>query len=730
MSENIFVNPHYDLIEGDTLKLKTTTRLTAEEDEGVMVELARYVEATLVESFGFEYITIPPVEDIMGMDDESAPGSTSILASKDWRSCSQLLIMCVNQSGSQMGIFSRSMCFEGGLSKGTMFPYVKRALDCKYGVIILRPNLNTITKTIDGVKTKVPIRGSESPEIHALCVWENVVSQATQGGAVKRIALFGYGNGASLCHELYLKSALSHDLNIVNAIVTVEASHVVEKDDPDDVKQVFSRIAVNFEASSFSPRGYDLKYRESRLGCRSLCLGVPKGAELTNVAISASLALQDVFAYLSLASEPAENLIDSYFMQFARRHGVTDVKSAVVLTNPDKEQELEELEKVAPESAEVEEAPKRGVFSWMFGSSGKEPSSAKKADTEHLLGVDDFQFLQLVGKGAFGKVMLVRKKNGFNAGKIYAMKVLKKSDVIDKGQIEHTKAEQAILCAIRHPYIVCLRFSFQNLDKLYLITDYYSGGNLFAHLRNDKQFPAKRAMFYAAELVLALDHLHQNEIIYRDLKLENILMDHMGHITLTDFGLSKQDIDKSGGAKTFCGTAEYIAPELLKNETYGFEVDWWSFGVLLFEMINGKTPFFDRNRKVMYHRVMTRDPTFDPSIFNADAQHCILGLLTRDKTKRLGYNGADLIMAEPFFNTIDWEKLYRRELDAPFRPKGDGVTGTSYVPQAFKDVDLQRDSSSRSIPCQDQKMASEMANAFSGFSFSEESIVRKQSNKN
>ncbi len=179
------------------------------------------------------------------------------------------------------------------------------------------------------------------------------------------------------------------------------------------------------------------------------------------------------------------------------------------------------------------------------------------------------------------KVMLVRKKEGSGAGQIYAMKVLKKSVVEAKGQIEHTKSERSILCEIRHPFIVRLRFAFQSDDKLYLVTDYYNGGSLFYHLRKSKHFSEDRARFYAAELLSALDHLHQQHIIYRDLKLENILMDHLGHIALTDFGLSKQDIDKTGGATTFCGTAEYIAPELLNNQKYGTAVDWWSFGILL-----------------------------------------------------------------------------------------------------------------------------------------------------
>lgn len=219
-------------------------------------------------------------------------------------------------------------------------------------------------------------------------------------------------------------------------------------------------------------------------------------------------------------------------------------------------------------------------------------------ELEESLSVTDFDLLKVVGKGAFGKVMLVRKRANKGAGQIYAMKVLKKSVISAKGQVEHTKSERSILCEIRHPFIVRLRFAFQSDDKLYLVTDYYNGGSLFYHLRKSRAFTEERAKFYAAELLSALDHLHQQHIIYRDLKLENVLMDNVGHIALTDFGLSKQNIDITGGATTFCGTAEYIAPELLKGQKYGAPVDWWSFGILLFEMMHGRTPFYDKNRKV------------------------------------------------------------------------------------------------------------------------------------
>ena len=277
----------------------------------------------------------------------------------------------------------------------------------------------------------------------------------------------------------------------------------------------------------------------------------------------------------------------------------------------------------------AEGGEKKSIFSRissMFRTStgGGSASSAYKSNGE--LGVNDFDLLKVVGKGAFGKVMLVRKRQGSGegSGQIYAMKVLKKSVVAAKGQIEHTKSERDILCAIDHPFIVQLRFAFQSKEKLYLVTDYYNSGNLFFHLRKATKFPIVRSKFYACELLSALSHLHEQSIIYRDLKLENILMHHSGHIALTDFGLSKQGIDSSGGATTFCGTAEYLAPELLKNQAYGPAVDWWSFGILLFEMIEGSTPFYDKNRKTMFYNIIAKKPAFTER-FTQEAQATITG---------------------------------------------------------------------------------------------------------
>lgn len=303
---------------------------------------------------------------------------------------------------------------------------------------------------------------------------------------------------------------------------------------------------------------------------------------------------------------------------------------------------------------------------------------------QNELTINDFDLLKVVGKGAFGKVMLVKKNNGFCAGNIYAMKVLKKSVIAAKGQIEHTKSERAILCEIRHPFIVRLRFAFQSDEKLYLVTDYYNGGSLFYHLRKSKQFDEVRARFYAAQLMTALDHLHQQNIIYRDLKLENILMDHRGNIALTDFGLSKQDIDKTGGATTFCGTAEYIAPELLQGLRYGSSVDWWSFGILLFEMIQGRTPFYDKNRKLMFFKIMNTRPSFPPT-FSEEVKECISGLLQVAESDRLGAGerGARDIMETGYFRPINFDLLMEKKVDPPYVPEVKGEVDTKYVPKAY-----------------------------------------------
>ncbi|KAI9913807.1 hypothetical protein PsorP6_005630 [Peronosclerospora sorghi] len=351
-----------------------------------------------------------------------------------------------------------------------------------------------------------------------------------------------------------------------------------------------------------------------------------------------------------------------------------------------------------------------------MSTQGRTESNAQPPGGNSKLSVEDFDLLKVIGKGAFGKVMLVRKKapeasSAPNA--IYAMKVLKKASVFAKNQVEHTKSERRILRDIDHPFVVRLRYAFQNEDKLYLVMDYYNGGSLFFHLRKSRKFSEKRARFYAAQLLMSMSHLHELNIAYRDLKLENILMDDKGFIALTDFGLSKENVDVPDGAKTFCGTAEYIAPELLKGLPYGKAVDWWGFGTLLYEMMTGQTPFFDRNRKRMFHNILHRDVVFTQA-FSEDAKDLLTGLLRRDPAKRLGSgpSGVQEIMDHPFFASIDFDKLLKREVEPPFKPVVNSEADTGNVANIFT-REMARDS-----PVTQELGATHRAQAhFDGFTY-------------
>jgi serine/threonine protein kinase len=290
---------------------------------------------------------------------------------------------------------------------------------------------------------------------------------------------------------------------------------------------------------------------------------------------------------------------------------------------------------------------------------------------------DDFELLTVIGKGSFGKVMQVKKKDD---GKIYAMKVLRKEAIIQRKQVAHTQAEKSILQKIQHPFIVKLHYAFQTKDKLYMILDYINGGELFHHLKKEGRFPENRVKFYSAEIVCAMSHLHSLGIVYRDLKPENILIDSEGHICITDFGLSKE-IKPDEGTHTFCGTPEYLAPEVLKGQGHGIAVDWWSLGTLIYEMLTGLPPFYSQNINIMYQKILNGELRF-PSYVSGDAQSLLEGLLTRDVEKRLGSQPGE-VKKHPFFKEIDWEKLERREIEAPYKPKVKNEMDTTQIDPVF-----------------------------------------------
>ena len=282
------------------------------------------------------------------------------------------------------------------------------------------------------------------------------------------------------------------------------------------------------------------------------------------------------------------------------------------------------------------------------------------------LSENDFNPISLIGKGSFGNIYLVR----FNRNKsLYAMKVLSKSLIRQQNQENNTKSERDLMIKINCPFIVNVKYAFQNETKLFLVQEFVQGGDLFFHLHLFPKFSDEKTKFYVIELVMALDFLHKNNMIYRDLKPENILIGIDGHIKITDFGLSKilLNYDKT---YTICGTVQYVAPEILGGEGYNESVDWWSLGCIMFEMLTGRFPFrFSKSGKLSLE--VYKKPIKFPDYINDNAKDLISKLLDQDPKKRLGngINGGDDVKAHPYFNGVNWEEAWDKKLNPPYIPK-------------------------------------------------------------
>ncbi|XP_038570496.1 ribosomal protein S6 kinase beta-2-like [Micropterus salmoides] len=291
-------------------------------------------------------------------------------------------------------------------------------------------------------------------------------------------------------------------------------------------------------------------------------------------------------------------------------------------------------------------------------------------DSERV-GPDCFELLTVLGKGAYGKVFQVRKVQGGQMGKIFAMKVLKKAKIVCNAKdTAHTRAEREILETVRHPFIVDLLYAFQTGGKLYLILECLSGGELFMQLEKEGIFMEDTACFYLGEITLALGHLHSNGIIYRDLKPENIMLSHQGHIKLTDFGLCKESIHDGSVTHTFCGTIEYMAPEILTRSGHNRAVDWWSLGALMYDMMTGSPPFTAENRKKTIDKILKCKLNLPPYL-TIDARDLIKKLLKKNPAQRLGSSKADCadIQKHHFFKHIDWEDLLNKRVEPPYKPQ-------------------------------------------------------------
>uniref|UniRef100_A0A672SXJ5 Ribosomal protein S6 kinase n=1 Tax=Sinocyclocheilus grahami TaxID=75366 RepID=A0A672SXJ5_SINGR len=341
--------------------------------------------------------------------------------------------------------------------------------------------------------------------------------------------------------------------------------------------------------------------------------------------------------------------------------------------------------------------------STMEGSSGESDLFTVKHElrnanlTGHVerVGIENFELLKVLGTGAYGKVFLVRKVSGHDSGKLYAMKVLKKATIVQKAKTaEHTRTERQVLEHIRQsPFLVTLHYAFQTDTKLHLILDYVNGGELFTHLVQRVRFKEQEVTLYSGEIVLALEHLHKLGIVYRDLKLENILLDSNGHIVLTDFGLSKEfhEVER---AYSICGTIEYMAPEIVAGGESGHDkaVDWWSMGVLMYELLTGGSPFTvdgnENSHSDIAERIMKKNPPFLKDMGHL-AKDIIQKLLIKDPKKRLGSgpSGAQNVKSHPFYQKMNWEDLAAKKVPAPFKPVIRDELDVSNFAEEFTEMD-------------------------------------------
>jgi len=272
---------------------------------------------------------------------------------------------------------------------------------------------------------------------------------------------------------------------------------------------------------------------------------------------------------------------------------------------------------------------------------------------------------------------------------LYAIKVLKKEFIIENDEVESTRSEKRVFLIAnkeRHPFLLSLHACFQTETRVYFVMEYISGGDLMLHIQRGT-FGTKRAQFYAAEVCLALKYFHENGVIYRDLKLDNILLTLDGHIKIADYGLCKEEMWYGSTTSTFCGTPEFMAPEILLDKKYGRAVDWWAFGVLIYQMLLQQSPFRGEDEDEIYDAILADEPLY-PIHMPRDSVSILQKLLTREPEMRLGSGPTDAqeIMSHAFFRNINWDDIYHKRVPAPFIPTITSATDTSNFDTEFTSV--------------------------------------------
>ncbi|KAL0821528.1 hypothetical protein ABMA28_004985 [Loxostege sticticalis] len=321
------------------------------------------------------------------------------------------------------------------------------------------------------------------------------------------------------------------------------------------------------------------------------------------------------------------------------------------------------------------------------------PREDLEPGSQRQYSLEDFELIRVIGRGSYAKVLMVELKR---TKRVYAMKVIKKALVTDDEDIDWVQTEKHVFeTASNHPFLVGLHSCFQTPSRLFFVIEFVRGGDLMFHMQRQRRLPEEHARFYAAEISLALHFLHERGVIYRDLKLDNVLLDHEGHIKLTDYGMCKEGVRPGDTTSTFCGTPNYIAPEILRGEEYGFSVDWWALGVLTYEMLAGRSPFDiaqaadnpDQNTEDYLFQVILEKTIRIPRSLSVKAASVLKGFLNKSPVERLGCgeNGFLDIVNHPFFKSIEWEMLEQKQVVPPFKPRLEGERDLANFPPEFTD---------------------------------------------
>ncbi|CAH6722086.1 protein kinase C-like 1 [[Candida] jaroonii] len=341
----------------------------------------------------------------------------------------------------------------------------------------------------------------------------------------------------------------------------------------------------------------------------------------------------------------------------------------------------------------------------------------KSKKRRRKIGLDDFQFLAVLGKGNFGKVMLAESRH---TSKLCAIKVLKKDFIVENDEAESVRSEKNIFLKANkenHPFLLNLHCCFQTENRIYFVMEYVSGGDLMWHIQKSR-FSAKRAKFYACEVLLGLQHLHQQNIVYRDLKLDNILLTYKGHIKIADYGLCKENMGYENTTGTFCGTPEFMAPEIISGKQYDRSVDWWAFGVLLFQMLLCQSPFKGDDQDEVFNAIEHDDVKY-PISMPRQTVLILQALLTKDPTMRLGSSERDAldIMEHPYFQDVNFDDVLHCRIQPPYLPELSSE-------HDYSNFDKEFTSETPRLTPVDTVLTSEMQEQFRGFShISEDAVI-------